>query len=138
MFQDTVTIFNKYEDNLENVKWYPTVLHNVELQVTQGSNIKNTGLTTADKANLHIRNDNSLEKAYSEPKAWLKDVEMQTSFTLKEDDFFVKGEFPTTVVNDEEYVGGFFQYMNKKHDNIYRITTVDTFKLIPHWEVGGK
>ena len=37
MYNDTVTVFNYYEDKKKSIcRWYPTVLHDVELQINHG------------------------------------------------------------------------------------------------------
>lgn len=46
------------------------------------------------------------------------------------------------MIADEDYQsrrdGGFYDYMNKNHDNVFLITNVGTYTLIPHFEIGGK
>ena len=47
------------------------------------------------------------------------------------------------VVKDAEYTSrvdrGFYDYMNKKYDNVFSISNVGgPYRLIPHFEIGGK
>ena len=139
MFTDTVTIFNHHEDKKNGVSmWYPTVLDGVELQVAKGINVSKSGNDNADSASLHIRINADIRKAYKKPKEYKALEEKQGYFTLKPDDFFMEGRYDNTPVDEEEYPDGFFEYMKKTYDDVYNITTVDTFKVIPHFEVGGK
>ena len=39
---------------------------------------------------------------------------------------------------DNDYKSGFFNYMNKTYDNVFAITTVSKFNLIPHFEIAAK
>lgn len=135
-YNKTVTIFNRCADDiLGDDTWYPTVLHNVRLIEGKGANITATGLADADSAKLFI-NTETLEKAYLSPIAWQKSAEKAKFFTLASDmDFFVvgdvQGEVPPTS-------GSFLNAMRRKYDGVYRITTVDKYELIPHFEVGGE
>lgn len=139
MFIDTVTVFNYYEDKKKGVSmWYPTVLDGVELQIAKGINISKSGNDAADSANLHIKINEDIRRAYKKPKEYKALEDKQGYFTLKPDDFFVAGEYGTASVNDEDYPNGYFEYMKGCCDDVYNITTVDVFKTIPHFEVGGK
>lgn len=134
-YKDTVTIYNRHENKAEMTEmWYPTVLHNVRLLVTKGANMVKTGANTADSARLHIYMERVLEKAYKEPKEWLEAPDKLVVFTFKEGDFFVKGDTSVEEVIREDFA----EYMKQKYDNCFCITTVDTYTLIPHMEVGGK
>lgn len=138
MFTDTVTVFNYYEDKKKGISmWYPTVLDGVELQITKGINISKSGNDTADTANLHIKINADIRKAYKKPKEYKAMENKQEYFTLKPDDFFMAGKYEDSPVNDD-YPGGFFEYMKGRYDDVYNITTVDVFKTIPHFEVGGE
>lgn len=139
MFTDTVTIFNHHEDKKNGISiWYPTVLDGVELQVAKGINVSKSGNDNADSANLHIKINTDIRKAYKKPKEYKALDEKQGYFTLKPDDFFMEGGYDNKPIDDEDYPNGFFEYMKKTYDDVYNITTVDTFKVIPHFEVGGK
>ena len=132
-YQDTVTIYNKYEDKKAGITTYfPTVLENVRLLITKGANIAKSGMDTADSATLSIYTD-TLEKPYMLPKEWSRLEDKTAAFTLAAGDFFVKGDTSTEDVATKEFA----QYMKKKYDNLFTVTTVDEYKLIPHLEVGG-
>lgn len=137
MYKDTVTIFNLVEDKENGTAlWYPKVLHNVELQICKGIQIANTGNNNADTARLHIKTTPEVMEFYKKPKEYMKMEDHTGYFTLKPEDFFVIGEFEE-VIDENMYPSGFFEYMKKDYDDVYNITTVDFYKTIPHFEVGG-
>jgi len=41
-------------------------------------------------------------------------------------------------VNAEVYGDGFFSFMKENYSNCFKITSVDRFEIIPHFEVWGK
>lgn len=133
MFNDIITIFNQVEDI-----WYPTVLSNVELQVASGQSKSKDGNSSTDVALLIINIDNELEKKYLKPVAYVKADDKVGKFTLREDDFFVEGEYIADIVDDTAYERGFFEYMKTNYDNVFCISAVKKFSTIPHFEVGGK
>lgn len=149
MYSETVTIFNKLQQG-QVITWYPTVLNNVDLNVDKGANVTKTGLESADTAKLHIRytvvdGDITIKgKKYKRPKEWAAHNETGITASLTfagSSDFFIRGEYPETPVNDADpaYKKGFYDYINKTRDDVYLVTTVGgPYKVIPHFEIGGK
>lgn len=149
MYTDTVTIFNKYK-TAQGITWYPTVLHNVDLNTDKGANVAKTGLESADTAKLHVKYTVSSGeittggKQYKRPKEWtaLGEESLTTSITFTGGaDFFIRGEYAETPISDTDpaYKNGVYDYINKTRDDVYLITTVGgPYKLIPHFEIGGK
>lgn len=148
MYSETVTVFNKLQQG-QVITWYPTVLHNVDLNVDKGANVTKTGLESADTAKLHIKytvvdGDITIKgKKYKRPKEWTAQAAgvHADTITFASKDFFIRGEYTETPVNDADpaYKPGFYDYINKTHDDVYLITTVGgPYKLIPHFEIGGK
>lgn len=131
MFNETVTAFNYFKDT-NGIKYYPTVLHNVRLQIIKGANISKTGLQNADTAKLFI---NDIEK-FKKPKAWLSDKTNNFTFNPGKC-FFAFGEFSESIVSDSTYTGGFFNHMVSTYDDVYKVTNCDVYNVIPHLEVGG-
>lgn len=132
-YNKTVTIYNRHEDEKE--MWFPTVLENVRLQINRGENVSKSGTDSADSTKLSIMMD-SLEKPFMKPLEWqkLSEEDKQASFTLtSNEDFFVEGD--TTA--EEILESDFFSYMKRKYDNCFKMTNVDVYELIPHFEVGG-
>lgn len=132
-YQDTVTVYNKYENKKAGeTAYFPTVLENVRLLITKGANMASSGMDTADSAKLFIHTD-TLKKPYVLPKEWSRQEDKTKAFTLAAGDFFVEGDTSEEDTNVKEFT----QYMKRKYDNLFTVTTVDSFKLIPHLEVGG-
>lgn len=151
MYDKTVTVFNKYTDQTGNMHWYPHVLHGVDLIIDKAANIAKTGLDSADTSNLHVKyslKDGKKmigDKPYLSPKEWEKQPndELTGSITFAPGDFFIEGEYPEEPVLDSDYAnrvdGGFYDYLNKRRDYVFLITTVGgPYTLIPHFEIGGK
>lgn len=188
MYDKTITVFNKYVNQKDEIFWYPTVIRNVQLIVDKNANVAKTGLESADTASLHIRfqisnkkradgqvsewldvhgngildaNGNQMliyepvdmlkkykyviaGKKYLPPKEWASQTNdiLPNIVTIASGDFFMEGEYSEKIVADEDYQsrrdGGFYDYMNKNHDNVFLITNVGTYTLIPHFEIGGK
>lgn len=150
MYDKTITVFNKYVNQKDEIFWYPTVIKGVQLIVDKSANIEKTGLDTADTATLHVlyhmvSNEKVVSgKKYLEPKKWAKQINdtLGHTVTFASCDFFVEGEHDEKMIADEDYQsrrdGGFYDYMNKNHDNVFLITNVGTYTLIPHFEIGGK
>ena len=151
MYDKTVTVFNKYTDQNDNIYWYPHVLSGVDLIVDKAANVAKTGLDSADTANLHVKyrivDGNKMigDKPYLPPKEWEQQPndELSESITFDSGDFFMEGEYSTEPITDSDYTdrvnGGFYDYINKRHDYVFLITTVGgPYTLIPHFEIGGK
>ena len=158
MYDETVTIFNYYESaTTGDSYWYPHVLSNVDLNTDRGAIIKKYGADTADNAQLHVTyhmHDTGPEDTrkliatksglvlWVPPKEWKNQTNDLLSKTITfspESDFFWEGEWDKGVVNDDDYRGGFYQYMNQSRDNVFKITSVGgPYSLIPHFEILAK
>lgn len=151
MYDKTVTVFNKYTDQNDNIYWYPHVLCGVDLIIDKAANVAKTGLDSADTANLHVKYhtvDGTVmvgDKPYLPPKEWENQPndDLSESITFASGDFFMQGEYTETPILDSDYAnrvdGGFYDYLNKRHDYVFLITTVGgPYTLIPHFEIGGK
>lgn len=134
-YNKTVTVYNKcQEESAGSPIWYPTVLTGVRLLVTKGANIAVSGTDSADTARLHIK-ANNLPKPYLKPVEWQNTKAKEQYFTLTDGkDFFVEGD----TLNEDTRRKGFMAYMKGKYDNCFEVTNVDSYDLIPHFEVGGK
>lgn len=155
MYDRKITLFNYYESaTTEDAYWYPHVLSNVDLNTDRGAIIKKYGPETSDSAQLHILygTNPSDQKVIADkdsnaipwlpPKEWknqTNDLLPETLTFSPEDDFFWEGEWDKGVVRDEDYHGGFYQYMNQNKDNVFKITSVGgPYSLIPHFEILAK
>lgn len=154
MYDKTVTIFNFYQsDTTGAATWYPHTLTNVDLNTDRGAIIKKYGADSSDNAQLHIRfSDSNGQKVIADkggaklpwllPKAWKHQTNelLDQTITFSPDtDFFWEGEWTGGEVNDDDYRGGFYQYMNQSKDHVFKITSVGgPYTVIPHFEILGK
>lgn len=142
MYQDTITIFNKRKtDGSRGSAWHPTVIRGVNLNVDRASIVAQYGPESQDNAVLNVRyqrdgNDILVgEKLWMPPKEW---DGKKSSMTFSVGDFFWAGEWSGGIPKDSDYTDGFYGYMNSKHDNVFLVTSVAKFSLIPHFEIVGK
>jgi hypothetical protein len=154
MYSKIVTIFNYYESaTTGEAYWYPHVLSGVDLITDKGAILKKYGPDATDNAQLHIRyavQNSDITIADKDgkilpwvpPKEWQKqtnDLLPETLTFSPEDDFFWEGEWDKGIVNDTDFPGGFYQYMNQNRDNVFKITSVGgPYNLIPHFEILAK
>ena len=148
MFTDTITVFNYYKDSLKNVTWYPTVIHGVNLLIDKAAIVAKYGAESKDNAllNIHYQTvDGQIMvdgKPYFPPKEW----ERQTNDKLPETitfasgtgfDFFMLGDYGSEeMIKDDK--GTFFRDIQQEYDNVYAITSVAEYTVIPHFEIVGK
>lgn len=155
MYDSIVTVFNYYESATERV-WYPHVLSGVHLETNRGQIIKKYGPDSTDNAELYIHfsekdgkriitDSSGKELPWIPPKQWRKQVNesLPSSITFGSEDFFMEGAWEgSEKINDGDYAdrntGGFYAYMNKERDFVFKITSVGgPIKLIPHFEILG-
>lgn len=144
LYKQTVTLFNRVQEG-ESVVWYPTILKNVHLIIDRSIIISTYGEQSSDNAKLHVRysvtGDGAVVngKVYMPPKEFRAHGNPSENITFAfgdEFDFFMAGEYPDTFpVNDDSYRNGFFNYMNKTYDEVFAISNVSKFNLIPHFEI---
>lgn len=135
MFNDIVTIYNQHKVD-GDITWYGHVLKGVECQPSSAINMMKEAEETADKVNLHIP-DSVVAEKYLKPKEWMRSEDKVQMLTLAEGDFFIQAEMPEGAINDSDYDGGFFEHMKTQYDDVFNITSVQYYKAIPHFEVGG-
>lgn len=149
MYQDTITLFNRYITSDKKIYWYPTILKNVNLNIDKASILTKYGAESKDNAILNVRytrSGNSIhirEKKYFLPKEWQRLSEgLSNALTFtgtQQFDFFYAGEWENeNPIPNEDYADGFYAYMNKTYDQVFAITSVSKFSLIPHFEVTAK
>lgn len=147
LYKQTITLFNRKSDGFETI-WYPFIIKNVHLIIDKAVIIGSYGEQSQDNARVHIRYKPTVDgavvdgKLYLPQKEWGRVGDPDYNFTLAfgdDYDFFIEGEFDMGgPISDEDYNNGFYNFMNKKYDNVYVITSVSKFNLIPHFEIGAK
>lgn len=152
MYNDTITLFNRSGARGGDT-WYPTVLHNVNINVDRASVVAKYGATSQDNAVLNVRYTAADGKIMIGSKVWLPPKEWQAldddakskavTFTSGTGfDFFMLGEWDSdNVISDKDYASDrdFYSHMNKSRDYVFSVTSVSgPFILIPHFEITGK
>lgn len=148
MYSDTITLFNRYESRLGDM-WYPTVIKGVNLNIDKAAIIAKYGAESKDNAVLNIRYkvaDGKVviaDKVYLPPKEWDRQTNDKLAESLtftsgKDFDFFMLGEYESTEpIADDDYIDGFYNYMNDNYDYVFAITSVAQYSVIPHFEIMG-
>lgn len=149
MYNDTVTVFNRYVDSFGNTIWYPHVISGVNLVVDKGVIASKYGPESKDIAVLNVkyyfadRNKMIGNKPYLSPKEWERQTndKLPESITFSSEgsefDFFILGDYGSEEsVIDEK--GRFFSNMQKEYDYVFAITSVAEYSVIPHFEITGK
>lgn len=147
LYKQTVTVFNRVE-TAETTLWYPTVIENVHLIIDRAIIISTYGEQAQDNAKLHIRyvpsGDDAIVagKTYMTPKVFRKQGNPSSDITFAfgdRFDFIMAGAYGESgPFDDDDFKGGFFNYMNKTYDEVFAITNVSKFNLIPHFEITAK
>lgn len=144
MHKDTITLFNrKPGPRGQGDTWYPTVITGCNLNIDRAAIIAKYGTDSQDKAVLFVRYSTDGENILVSGKPWNSPKEWDgvwDSLTFGTDgDFFWQGEWLDGIVTDEQYGSeGFYGYMNRTHDNVFSITAVAKYSVIPHFEIMGK
>lgn len=125
-YAKTATIWNKAMDGVwETETWFPCVIQNVRIQDSRGANIQKSGIEQADRVRLHISDAVSRpDLPYAKPEEWVPG----DSYTLDEQTFFSVGD-----TSEEEPNKEFFE-----RSDVFHVSSVDRYDLIPHFEVWGR
>lgn len=146
-YTDKCTIYTPIGGEVgEPRRWYATELEHVRVELTQGSNIRTTGLADADICRIKVY-DKDLTKPYETSPKWRQNEAREGTLTFDDQTIFIITEkadmgisvtAPTGVVEDAAYEGGLQEYLKMTYGLTFRITTADHYSLIPHWEIGGR
>lgn len=122
--------------------WYPTILSGANLNIDRAAMLAKYGAESQDRAALFIRYQQKNGKILISGKEWMPPKAWdgrENAITLATDgDFFWAGQWTEGPVSDGEYRDGFYSWMNKTKDDVYAITSVARYSVIPHFEVMGK
>lgn len=150
-YNDSIILFNKYENGLLGTELYfGTRFDNVRIELTQGANIRQSGIENADSCIVKIPTG-EFPKAYLPPEVWndKPTEEMEDYFTVDpgNDNFFVIvkkdnlniniKDLPAGKIDSSTYSGGFLQYVKLTYGHTYMVHTNDVYELIPRFELGG-
>ena len=132
MFNDVVTVYNKYKNGTVE-KWQRTVLKGVFWNSVKGAVVRKTGNTSADSLQLIIPCNIRSNRAYKPPKAWARLEDKQSFWTLQSGDIVVKGDMSYEVEKSSSELNQF--------DDCLKISSVDHKPFggsMAHWEVSAK
>ena len=133
MFNNSITIYNKYTDNGVE-KWKRTIIHGVYFDSTRGRNFNKSGNDKVNKAQVIIPKTNMRMTGYLSPKDFNSAEDKTNKWTLQEDDTIVKGEINYEIIKSTKEL-----YQN--YENVYVITSVDYKDFgndMSHWEVNAR
>ena len=128
--------------------WFPHVLTNVNFNADKSVIVSKYGEESKDNAVLnikyHLRGLTKMVngKPYLNPKDWERQVndELSKSITFSQGndfDFFMLGDYGSEeMIKDDK--GTFFRDIQQEYDNVYAITSVAEYTVIPHFEIVGK
>lgn len=148
MYDDTITLFNRYSSKKLGDTWYPTVIRGVNVNMDRAQIVATQGSDSKDTASIHIKykkdGDSIIiaDKEYLTPKAWARQLtdDLGDYITFKSGnafDFVYVGEWlDLNPIPDSDYTEGFYSYMNSNYDNIFAISSASgAYKAIPHFEL---
>lgn len=133
---DTITVFNAFVNPETGVdEWHSTVIDGVNLVVTKGANITESGLNDTDGAKVFIP-ESKLDN-YVKPKEWEQLTDKSQKFTFNPaKDFFVEGAISDYFITGYEFA--VYQRAKELFDNVFKVTTVDKYEdVLPKLVVGG-
>lgn len=145
MYNDTITLFNFHATTKE---WYPTVISGVDVGSPLSSKPTTQGIVNDDTVSIIIKTNRckqinlhcGMRKDYIGPKGYARCDKPYEHFTFNDTkDFIYCGKWDGAgVIADESYESGFYNYMNKNYDGVYKITSSVFYSLLPHFEIGGR
>lgn len=149
MYSDTVTMFNRCTSSTGDI-WFPTVFYGCNLVSDHALMVSRYGEATSDNAILNVRYATHNGKKIVSGKKWLSPKEWKVASLAdlpdcvkaqggQEYDFFINGDFGSMgVVNDSDFLDGFYDYMRSEYDGVYAVSQVADYSVIPHIEITGR
>ncbi len=148
-YEDAVVVYNRYivdEDEFFVGKRFD----GVRVELTHGANQMKSGMESANKCVVKIPHSDDT-KAYASPNQWkeMDENEKVEHFTFdpESDNFFVIVKkkdlgidivLPVGMIKSSDYEVGFFNFVKGKFDYAFSMSNVDTYSLVPRFEIGGK
>ncbi len=133
MFNDSITVYNKYKsaDGVEH--WKRTTLTGVFWNALKGSVVRKTGVSSADSVQVIIPFNDQIIRSYKPPKAFATLADKSDYWTLATGDTIIKGKIDTDIVKSPK------ELLN--YDDSTVITSVDTKAYggsMSHFDISGK
>lgn len=146
-YDSTVIVYNSIGGEFgEDKTWYGTQVHKVRVELTQGKQIRDTGLADASVCRFKVY-DGDLPIPYAPRAVWANLEDPAGALTFDENtiviitdkaDIGADADAPTGELDDADYDGGLFDYLQRTFGYTYRVTTADHYSLIPHWDIGAR
>lgn len=126
MFNDKITLFNRYENEEYEDIYVKTILKNIHVQhhITGEDNIKNS--VASNKCNIFIHKDR-INKSFVDFKKWVNLEDKSTAFTLSRNDYVVLGEISEEITN--------ISSLYDKYDYVYKIKSFIYFDSLKSFQV---
>lgn len=145
----TITVFNAYTDAEDKLYYYASIIKDVHAIADKGAAQTKTGLEDADSFWCSIPyavNGDDIYvngKRYLGPIAWEKQIndDLPNTLTFCEGkDLILKGVWTgDSIIKSADYSRqGFYDYLLRNYDDVYIVSSVGKYDLIPHFEVRGK
>ena len=142
MYIDTITMFCPFTED-GNMYWRATVLEGVDLNADRSAIIARYGESSADRATLHVKySDDGYgvylgNNVYAVPPNEYEGERKTVTFASGDNfSFFMNGIYDgECITDDSQYPQGFYNYMNETHAEVYAISSVAKYSVIPHFEV---
>lgn len=127
LFNKTVTLLNRFQQDGFDDTYYITKLDNVCAQVHVSSNNNVTNSTDTSKCSLFI-NNLSLPKQWLPPKQWIASEQKSLNLTFKDDDYIVVGDITEQSVTD-------INSLYDKYDYVFKIYSYAYFELLKSYQI---
>lgn len=148
-YEDSIVLYNRILDGvMEKETYFGKRFDGVRIELNQGSRTATTGKESADACTVKIPME--LAEGYLPMVKWIKlsESEKQNHFTLDKEDgsFFaiakkrqlgIEEELPVGKIDSDTYTGGFRQNVSSLYGYAYSLNRVESYDLIPRFEIGG-
>ena len=146
MFDRTVTLYNYHKSD---GKWYGSIISGCSLTDTYSSSKSGYGVGNTGSANIHFHcSKNKVFRTSTGAKTYVDPLVYQgkaanavsgfLTFTPEVDFVVIDESVVDTGISDSAYESGFYDFMNRKLDNVHMITNAAFYNLLPHFVVGTK
>jgi len=132
MFNDTVTVYNKYVENGAE-KWQRVVLKGVYWNAVRGALMRKTGASSTDSVVVIIPKSIDSAKSYAPQKEFAALTDKSGRWTLSPGDTVVKGNQLHEIERSTSELSAL--------DDVMIVTSADYKDFggnMAHWEVSGK
>ncbi len=144
MHDKTVTLWNYHQ---KTGMWYPTVIGGVSFWTNDAAAASSHGgnSATSFEASIPCAPGGAViskggEKRFFPPKTYAVCASPDKCVTFSPGiDFIVEGDPESVIpIRDTDYESGFYDAMNSANDGVHLLVSSVYYRLIPHYEIGGK